>query len=224
MVPPMIKYKKRRQVLPAPPPPHGRPPSPPPSSGRITPPGSGSSSSISSSSISIPLPATHIHRTRSELQLADEVLRAEYDDVRMYARLVVGMQNQIARDFRDNGGVVHPLFKKSLQGVVRTKQARYDELDAENQDFDYYPDYYDRDADGRGGGGGWKVSHVEDDEDIVDSPWSAHRWDPSLPPPPKDSSDGSLLSTCESAMLRGGAEEDDDDDDDEDDFVFCLEL
>ena len=220
MVPP-IKYKKRRQVLPAPPPPHGRPPAPPPSSGRIAPAGRGSSS------ISIPLPTTHIQRTPSELQFADEVRRAEYDDVRMYARLVVGMQNQISRDFRDNGGVVHPLSRKSLQGVVRTKQARYDELDAENQDYDHH-DYYDRDVDGRGGG--WKVSHVEDDEDIVDSPWStrsAHRWDPRLPPPPKASCDGSLLSTCESAMLRGGAEEeedDDDDDDDEDDFVFCLEL
>ena len=49
---------------------------------------------------------------------------------------------------------------------MRTKQARYDELDAENQDYDHHRDYYDRDADGRGGGGGWKVSHVEDDEDI----------------------------------------------------------
>ena len=219
MVPP-IKYMKRRQVLPAPPPPppppppHSRSPASPQSSARIAPPGRGSSS------ISIPLPATHIRRTPSELQLADEVRRAECDDVRMYARLVVGMQNQIARDFRDNGGVVHPLFKKSLQGVVRTKQARYDELDAEDRDYDYYRDYYDRDVDGRGGG--WEVSHVEDDEDIVDSPWS---WSTRSAQPPKASSDGSLPSACESAMIRGGAEEEDDDYDDvEDDFVFCLEM
>jgi hypothetical protein len=47
----------------------------------------------------------------------------------MYTRLVVGMQSQIQRDYHSNGGVVHPLSKKSLQGVVRTKQAKYDELD-----------------------------------------------------------------------------------------------
>ena len=93
-----------------------------------------------------------------------------------------------------------------------TKQARYDELDGEG-----YRDY-DHDVDGRGG---WQVSHVEDDEDSVDSPWStrAHR-DPSLPPS-KASSDGSMLSTHEAMMLRGA---EDDDDEEEDDFVFCLEL
>jgi len=208
---PQIKYKKRRQVLPAPPPPHGRPPAPPPSSGRIAPGGGGSSSSIS-----IPLPTTHIHRTPSELQFADEVRRAEYDDVRMYARLVVGMQNQISRDFRANGGVVHPLSRKSLQGVVRTKQARYDELDGEGE-YDDYRDY-DHDVDGHVG---WQVSHVEDDEDFIDSPWSTRaHWDPSLPPS-KASSDGSMLSTHEAMMLRGA---EDDDDEEEDDFVFCLEL
>ncbi|KAL9183032.1 hypothetical protein ACHAXT_004819 [Thalassiosira profunda] len=36
-------------------------------------------------SASIPLPKTHIRRTPSELQLADDVARAEYEDVRMYA-------------------------------------------------------------------------------------------------------------------------------------------
>ena len=148
MVPP-IKCKKRRQVL-STPPSQGRPPAPPSSSARIAPAGRGSSSSIS-----IPLPKTHIHRTPSELQLADEVQRAEYDDFRMYARLVIGMQNQILRDYCANGGVVHPLSKKSLQGVVRTKQAMYDELDGEREDYDR--DFY-HNVDGRGG---WKVSHVE---------------------------------------------------------------
>ena len=205
MVPP-IKCKKRRQVL-STPPSQGRTPANPSSSARIAPAGRGSSSSIS-----IPLPKTHIHRTPSELQLADEVRRAECDDVRMYARLVVGMQNQIQRDYCANGGVVHPLSKKSLMGVVRTKQARYDELDGEREDDDR--DYY-HDVDGRGG---WKVSHVEDDEDSVDSPWSTRtHWDPRLPPS-KASSDGSL-STRESMTLREA-----EDDDEEDDFVFCLEL
>ena len=76
----------------------------------------------------IPLPKSHIHRTPSELQLADDMRRAEYEDVRMYARLVVGMQNQIQRECLVNGGVVHPLSQKSLQGVLKTKQANYEEL------------------------------------------------------------------------------------------------
>ncbi|KAL7493228.1 hypothetical protein ACHAWT_002590 [Skeletonema menzelii] len=76
----------------------------------------------------IPLPKSHIHRTPSELQLADDMRRAEYDDVRMYARLVVGMQTQIQRECLENGGVVHPLSQKSLQGVVKTKQANDEEL------------------------------------------------------------------------------------------------
>eukprot|EP00573_Skeletonema_grethae_P000465 CAMPEP_0201686874 /NCGR_PEP_ID=MMETSP0578-20130828/1156_1 /ASSEMBLY_ACC=CAM_ASM_000663 /TAXON_ID=267565 /ORGANISM="Skeletonema grethea, Strain CCMP 1804" /LENGTH=191 /DNA_ID=CAMNT_0048170979 /DNA_START=325 /DNA_END=900 /DNA_ORIENTATION=- len=76
----------------------------------------------------IPLPKSHIHRTPSELQLADEMRRAEYNDVRMYARLVVGMQSQIQRECLENGGVVHPLSQKSLQGVVKTKQANDEEL------------------------------------------------------------------------------------------------
>ena len=115
-----IKSKRRRQVQPASSS-HGRPPASPSSSARIA--------ACRSSSSVIPLPKTHIRRTPSELQLADEVQRAEYDDVRMYTRLVVGMQSQIQRDYHSNGGVVHPLSKKSLQGVVRTKQAKYDELD-----------------------------------------------------------------------------------------------
>jgi len=76
----------------------------------------------------IPLPKSHIHRTPSELQLADDMRRAEYEDVRMYARLVVGMQNQIQRNCLVNGGVVHPLSQKSLQGVLKTKQANDEEL------------------------------------------------------------------------------------------------
>ena len=76
----------------------------------------------------IPLPKSHIHRTPSELQLADDMRRAEYEDVRMYARLVVGMQNQIQRECLVNGGVVHPLSQKSLQGVLKTKQANDEEL------------------------------------------------------------------------------------------------
>ena len=205
MVPP-IKYKKRRQILPTPPSHSGRPPPPPPSSARVP------SASLSSSSSVIPIPKTHIRRTPSELQLAVEVRRAEYDDVRMYARLVVGMQNQIQHDYRANGGVVHPLSKKSLQGVVRTKLTTYDEFDGEREDDG---GDYDRDVDGRDV---WRVSHDEDENDFVDSPWSTRaQWDQRLPPP-KSRSDSSLPPR-ESTMLRGA-----EDYEEEDDFVFCLEL
>lgn len=51
--------------------------------------------------------------------------------MRMYARLLTGMQYQLQRDYRANGGVVHPLSKKSLQGIVKTKHATYDEMDGE---------------------------------------------------------------------------------------------
>ncbi len=203
-----IMSKKRRQVLPAPPSSsHGRPSSSSLSPARIA----AARGTGRSSSICIPLPKTHIHRTPSELQLADQVRRAEHDDVRMYARLVVGMQSQIQRDYRTNGGVVHPLSRKSLQGVVRTKQANFDDLDAdlgdEGQDQAHIRHY-----------GSWRVSHVED-LDSADSPWSAWAHCDSHPPPSKSGSDGSL-STRESMAFQGAEVEDDD----EDDFVFCLEL
>ena len=39
------------------------------------------------SSVPIPLPTSHIHRTRSELQLAQDELLADYQDGRMYERI-----------------------------------------------------------------------------------------------------------------------------------------
>ena len=99
-----------------------RQPLPSPSSGPA------SLQTTTASSNIIPLPKSHIHRTPSELQLADDMRRAEYDDVRMYARLVVGMQSQIQRHCLVNGGVVNPLSQKSLQGVLKTKQANDEEL------------------------------------------------------------------------------------------------
>jgi len=106
--------------------------------------------------------------------MADEVRRAEYDDVRMYARLVVGMQSQIQRDFQTNGGVIHPLSKKSLQGIVRTKQANDEEL--EKVDGDSNDD--------------WKMSYIEeqDENNSVATPWSTQMQRP----PSKSNSDDSL--------------------------------
>ena len=66
-------------------------------------------------SASIPLPKSHVHRTRSELQLADDVQRAENEDVRMCVRLVVGIQSQCVKS-----GYVHPLTEQSLKEILRT--------------------------------------------------------------------------------------------------------
>lgn len=176
---------KRRQVKPAP-------------SAGIDPASSLTASIAGDSGAAIPLPKSHIRRTPSEIQMADEVRRAEHDDVRMYARLVVGMQSQIQRDYATNGGMIHPLSKKSLQGVVRTKAANDAELkrlDDENQDD-------------------WETLNFEDDDegdDSLASPWSTQV----LLPPTKSNSDGSL-STRGSMKNRKEREEDD--------CVFSLEL
>lgn len=158
-------------------------------------------SSLPTSSI-IPLPKTHIHRTPSELQLADETRRAEYDDVRMYARLVVGMQSQIQRDYHSNGGVIHPLSKKSLAGVVKTKQANDDELGKKVEEEE----------------GGWEMTHIEEEvlldstetSSSVTSPWSVAAQ---RPLGSKSSSDNSL--STRGSMKLGLVE---------DDAIFSLEL
>ena len=75
-------------------------------------------------SASIPLPKSHIHCTRSELQLANDVQLAEYEDVRMCVRLVVGIQSQCIKS-----GYVHPLTEQSLQDILRTKAADEHELE-----------------------------------------------------------------------------------------------
>lgn len=130
---------------------------PPPS------PSSGPSSlQTTASSNIIPLPKSHIHRTPSELQLADDMRRAEYDDVRMYARLVVGMQSQIQRECLVNGGVVHPLSQKSLQGVLKTKQANDEELMTMH---DHQHTHHSHHSDP----GGWGFNCIEEqDENAVE--------------------------------------------------------
>lgn len=75
---------------------------------------------------SIPLPAWHVQKTRSEIQLDDSTLQAEYEDARMCIRLVAGMQTQCIA----NGGIVHPKTRHCLREVLRTKAAK-DEIELE---------------------------------------------------------------------------------------------
>jgi hypothetical protein len=78
--------------------------------------------------------------------MADDIRRAEYEDVRMYARLVVGMQSQCVAS-----GYVHPLTRKSLQDIVKTKEANDQELETmhlQHEEVDC----------------GWDVDFIEDQE------------------------------------------------------------
>mmetsp|Transcript_42350 Transcript_42350/g.72327 ORF Transcript_42350/g.72327 Transcript_42350/m.72327 type:complete len:172 (-) Transcript_42350:302-817(-) len=170
---------KRRQVLPAP---------------------SLSPAAIIGSSDIIPLPSSHIRRTPSEIQIADEARRAEHDDVRMYARLVVGMRSQIRRDYLVNGGVVHPLSERSLRNVVKTKRADSDDLEKS--------DSHDE----------WDFSFVEEQDPDADDASSFENapWSMLTQRPPSKSESGDSLST------RGSMKEEDQ----EEEYVcvFSLEL
>ena len=108
-------------------------------------------------SASMPLPKCHIHRTLSELQLVERTRQAEYEDAMMYARLVAGMASQCMVR-----GYVHPLTKKSIQDIIRTKQADEEDLlkvheeDLEDDDNDWGLSYDERlDDQERGDGPGW---------------------------------------------------------------------
>ena len=156
---------------------------------------------LSATSAPIPLPKSHptLTRTWSEIELAAEVDRAEHHDAQMYARLVVGMRSQIQR-----GGHVHPLSRKSLQGIIRTKMA--DDQELENQELlnDYIEDSDDD-------GDGWSMSHTSIDglSSRSSSPLSSL------------ASQGSKDSL--SSMIRA-SNETEDDDETEDDCIFNLEL
>jgi len=154
-------------------------------------------------SASIPLPKSHIHRTPSELQLADDTKRAEYEDVRMYARIVVGMQSQCI-----NSGYVHPLTKKSLQDILKTKQADEDELEKSLREHEAEDDDQ------------WELSFAEgeeNDQGSVDSPLPCHpSWTCTKAPTiVKSPSNGSIMSNLSHAPQEV---------DEDDDCLFSLEL
>lgn len=79
--------------------------------------------------------------------MADDMRRAEYEDVRMYARLVVGMQSRCVAS-----GYVHPLTRKSLQDIVKTKEANDQELETMH--------LHQEEADSD-----WDVNYIEDQEE-----------------------------------------------------------
>mmetsp|Transcript_35479 Transcript_35479/g.57856 ORF Transcript_35479/g.57856 Transcript_35479/m.57856 type:complete len:204 (+) Transcript_35479:56-667(+) len=158
-------------------------------------------------SASIPLPKSHIHRTPSELQLADDMRRAEYEDVRMYARIVVGMQSQCLVS-----GYIHPLTRKSLQDVLKTKQANTEELEIEKKLHDHYEE--DEDC---------ELPYEEErDENSVGTPLPYHPMGTSAHAPTvvKTPSFGSIISNLSNAPPESWQEEQDP----HDECVFSLEL
>ncbi|KAL3803915.1 hypothetical protein ACHAW5_010685 [Stephanodiscus triporus] len=85
---------------------------------------------FSSTSVPISMPKTHINRTQSELELEGANLQAEHQDYLMFFRLLSGMHDQMRHRVSTCGQVdVHPLSQKSLDGVIKTKQANVQDLD-----------------------------------------------------------------------------------------------
>lgn len=154
----------------------------------------------------LPLPKSHIRRTPSELQLADDLRRAEYEDVRMYARLVVGMQSQCLAT-----GFVHPLTRKSLQDILRTKQADGEELERSSNKDDDEDD--------------WELGDVEESRDGdsvgTPSPCQPLATAAGAPSVVKTPSEVSLASNLSGGLAEGQRE---DPQDSQDECVFSLEL
>jgi hypothetical protein len=81
-------------------------------------------------SVPISLPESHIQHTQSELELESMNLQAEHKDVQMYARLLFGMHDQMRRRVSASGKVdVHPLSRKSFDGIIKTKLANIRDLE-----------------------------------------------------------------------------------------------
>jgi len=194
---------------------------------------SNSSRGSSLLSASIPLPKSHIHRTPSELQLADDILRAEYEDVRMCVRLVSGMQTQCLAS-----GYVHPRTMQSVQDILKTKRANTNQL--EEEQYHHQPvvvplhehaveegEEEEEDEEEEN----WGLAYEEDDDDdsAVGTPTPCHPPSMMLSEPcfliKKSPSDDSALSTTAAAAAATSSVSMDDSTTPEDDeCVFSLEL
>ena len=169
-------------------------------------------------SASIPLPKSHVHRTRSELQLADDVERAEFEDARMCVRLVVGMQSQCIKS-----GYVHPLTQQSLHEVLRTKAANERELEGKLRDYRHpHAAVAEQPKDDDDNDDEWEVAYRQRANDHPETSYVKSPCHPMEGTPIKSSfsplvripSDGSMLPSTSS---EGYLEEDDD-------CLFDLEL
>mmetsp|Transcript_22327 Transcript_22327/g.33452 ORF Transcript_22327/g.33452 Transcript_22327/m.33452 type:complete len:208 (-) Transcript_22327:307-930(-) len=154
------------------------------------------------SSAPISLPKSHIRRTPSELQMADDIRRAEYEDVRMYARLVVGMQTQCVAS-----GYVHPRTRQILQDIVKTKEANDQELEALH--------HHQEEDDS-----GWDVNYIEEQEEYGSQAPPCHQMGARIS---SVSPDNIVKAQSNSSMSNSlGADVDDNDDGEE--GVFSMDL
>jgi len=165
---------------------------------------------------SIPLPKSHIRRTPSELQLADATKQAEYENVRMFARLVCGIQSQC-----QHSGVVHPLTMMSLLTMQQTNDAKDEELERLAEEDDDWGLAYDIEGAARIE---MEAEYQYQDETSMDT--SEHDRDAAkvanpFAPAAKTPSETSIHSYVPMEE-EGGIQEKKEDEDD--DFVFDLEL
>ena len=95
---------------------------------------------IPTASAPISFPKNHIHRTPSELQFENSLIQAEQSDIIMYSRLVRGMAERGASlQSSDQHQQGHLLSRKSLMGVLESRQKPVLEDDQEEEGHDVSP-------------------------------------------------------------------------------------
>ncbi|EED88283.1 predicted protein [Thalassiosira pseudonana CCMP1335] len=122
------------------------------------------------------------HRRHGSNNNADEERKAEGHDVRMYARLVYGMQSRaMMHAARSSGGYgggggydanhpynIHPLTQKSLMGVVSTKNARDEELLGGGGVIPLSSSPPITDANNDVVDSGWEMSYIDEEDECSD--------------------------------------------------------
>jgi len=106
--------------------------------------------SVTNRSAPISFPTAHIHRTPSELQFIADTKTAEFKDLAMYSRLMVGMYNQAQHRSVGSGTEdvsIHPLSERSMLSILKTKQANDNELEHHDDDNDWDMSYISFDED-----------------------------------------------------------------------------
>lgn len=178
-------------------------------------------------SASIPLPQSHIHRTPSELQLADDILRAEYEDVRMCVRLVSGMRSRCLVS-----GYVHPRTMQSVQDILKTKRADENQLELLEHQKPLSEHVEEEEQEEEEVDADWVLAYEEEDISAsCGTPMPCHPHPLGMMSSSvstfviKSPSDDSSLSACSSYQSKSGNGSNRREDSTEDDeCVFCLEL
>mmetsp|Transcript_14857 Transcript_14857/g.22866 ORF Transcript_14857/g.22866 Transcript_14857/m.22866 type:complete len:189 (-) Transcript_14857:96-662(-) len=87
--------------------------------------GNNSSPTNSTDSAPIPLPRTHLHRTRSEVALEEANKLADWRENQMYLRLLTGM----IRRSQEKGLDQNPKIIRSMENLVQTQASPISSLD-----------------------------------------------------------------------------------------------